>query len=742
MSERRKLSLVSTIRERCRVCYTCVRECPAKAIRISNGQAEVVDDRCIGCGNCVRVCSQRAKRTLSCIEPVRGLLFSGVPTVACLAPSFPAEFDDVRPEILVGMIRRLGFAAVHEVGFGADLVAAEYRRLLAANPEGRYIATTCPAITSFIERFHPALVERLAPVVSPMIAMARWLRARHGPDLRVVFIGPCLAKKEESVADQVSGEIDCVLTFSELRCMLDEEGIGAHGTEPSDFDPPHSGAGALFPLSRGMLAAAGIEEDLAAGEIVAADGRMEFPDAIREFEEGDLDAHLLELLCCTGCVMGPGMTTSAPLFRRRARVSQYVRTTLAERPTEPWREACEAAAGLNLTRSYAADDQRMVAPSDAELQAILARMGKAGPPDELNCGACGYDTCRSHAVAIHEGLAESEMCLPYTIEELRHAVSELAVSHQKLENAQEALVHKEKLASMGQLAAGIAHEVNNPLGVVLMYSHLLLEEAPPDSPLRPDLSTIVEQTDRAKRIVAGLLNFARQNKVVPSATDVRELVQRTLKTAAVPPFIEVEVSHSGEVMAELDADQIAQVLVNLLTNSCAAMPEGGRLTVRTVGRADRIEFTVADTGVGIPPENRARIFTPFFTTKKAGEGTGLGLAVSYGIVKMHRGDIRVESNVDPAAGPTGATFTVSLPRRRAENGAGREEAGGAGAGAAAGGGGAVEAALNQAAATLEAAGARTASATKEEQARAGEPGAEQRDRGPAPNGPAERGAGT
>jgi signal transduction histidine kinase/Fe-S-cluster-containing hydrogenase component 2 len=670
MSESVKLPLVTTIPERCRVCYTCVRECPARAIRIVRSQAEVMPERCIGCGNCVRVCSQQAKQLLSSLDSVHLLLAGPEPVAACVAPSFPAEFPELAPGELVGMLRRLGFAGVHEVGFGADLVARAYTRLLAERPTGRFIATTCPAVTSYVERLHPELVPLLAPIVSPMVATSRVLRRHAGAGLRVVFVGPCLAKKEEAIADQVEGEIDCVLTFAELRQLLAECHVAPErgDAETQDFDPPHAGAGALFPITRGMLEAAGIPDDLLRAEVVAAAGRVEFRDALREFESGGLEARLLEVLCCTGCVMGPGMSTEAPLFARRSRVSRQVRTDLARRDRAEHEASMHAFDDLDLCRGFAPDDQRLPGPSAVELSALMARLGKLTPQDELNCGACGYDTCREHAVAIHEGLAESEMCLPYTIEELRRAVQELAVSHGKLASAQEALVHSEKLASMGQLAAGIAHEVNNPLGVVLMYTHMLLEETPDDAPLRGDLAMIVEQTDRAKRIVSGLLNFARQNEVVLRTVDVRELVERCLLAAAVPEAIEVRTEHRGEATAELDRDQISQVLINLITNACAAMPGGGHLRVETEGLGDRVRFEVADTGIGIPAENRGRIFTPFFTTKPAGKGTGLGLAVTYGIVKMHRGEIRVESNADPAAGPTGTTFTVTLPARRPENG--------------------------------------------------------------------------
>jgi len=659
------LPLVTTVKERCRVCYTCVRECPAKAIRIADGQAEVIPQRCIGCGNCVRVCSQRAKQVLDSKADVRALLKGSDRVAAIVAPSFPAEFAGVDPLRVVGMIRAQGFDLVNEVAFGADLVADRYRRLLQENPDKRYIATSCPAIFGYVERYYPEVVASLAPIVSPMIATARVLRRLHGPDLKIVFIGPCIAKKLEAASVRVANEVNAVLTFIELQDMLREAGLTASKADPSDFDPPLGGAGALFPISRGMLQAAGISEDLLTGRVVAADGRTNFVEAIAEFKSGDLDARLLEVLCCNGCIMGAGTSSTDALFRRRSRVSQYVRRRREQFDFDAWRTAMNNMADLDLRRVFAANDQRMPAPlADDDIRMILARMGKFTPQDELNCGACGYDTCREHAIAIFKGLAESEMCLPYTIEQLRRAVKDLAVSNEQLASAQAALIQSEKLASMGQLAAGIAHEVNNPLGVVLMYAHLLLDECPKDSRLRGDLAMVAEQADRCKKIVSGLLHFARQNTVVHEPTDMRELVEAMLSSVAMPENIKVVVNHQlDDPVVELDRDQMVQVLTNLASNAVAAMPEGGTLTVTTRTQGDRVQIEVTDTGVGIPKENLEKIFEPFFTTKQIGEGTGLGLAVSYGIVKMHRGDIRVRSNADPNAGPTGTTFTVTLPRR-------------------------------------------------------------------------------
>ena len=292
-------------------------------------------------------------------------------------------------------------------------------------------------------------------------------------------------------------------------------------------------------------------------------------------------------------------------------------------------------------------------------------MGKFTPEDELNCGACGYDTCRDHAIAIYKGLAESEMCLPYTIDQLRKTVGNLAISDEQLAQTREALMQSEKLASMGQLAAGIAHELNNPLGVVLMYAHMLVDECAQKCEMRDDLKMVAEQADRCKKIVAGLLHFARQNKVVCQPINVCQWVDRSLKCLPAPGKIGVRIEHDlSDPIAELDRDQIAQVLTNLVSNAYAAMGEEGVLTVRTEGNESSVRLIVRDTGVGIPKENLAKIFEPFFTTKQIGKGTGLGLAVTYGIVKMHSGDIRVESNADPTEGPTETTFTVTLPRQR------------------------------------------------------------------------------
>lgn len=654
--------LVSTIGDRCRVCYQCVRECPAKAIRIADHKAQVLPERCIGCGVCFKVCTQSAKRVVSAVEDVEALLAGPAPVAAIVAPSFPAEFIDLDYQAVVGTLKALGFDSVHEVAFGAELVAAEYRRLVSRDTDRAWIATTCPSVVGYVERYFPDMTSSLAPIVSPMVATARVLRRGRGSELKIVFVGPCIAKKRET--QDMAEEVDEALTFAELRQMIAAHGIDPQAVAGYEFDPPHSRGGALFPISGGMLQVAGIQEDLVMGHVMVAEGPAEFAQAIKEAESGLIDTRLLEVLFCRGCTMGPGMSTDLPHFGRRARVSQYVRRRMASSDLASWQESIRRCADVSLVRDYTPKDMRLPVPSPEQLQRLLGELGKSDPTDELNCGACGYSSCRELASAIYRGLAEREMCLPHSIEHLRDTVKELGKSNEELANAQVALVRSEKLASMGQLAAGIAHEVNNPLGVVIMYSHFLQEQLADKPEYAADLSMVVEQADRCKKIVAGLLDFARQTKVEHDEVDVEELVQRGLRGLAHPLGVEIDVQHAVRNRSiEVDPDQITQVLVNLISNAFAAMPDGGRLTIRTEDDEQRVRFIVTDTGIGIPPENFAKLFEPFFTTKRVGKGTGLGLAVSYGIVKMHRGDIKVQSNADSAKGPTGTTFTVMLPRR-------------------------------------------------------------------------------
>jgi iron only hydrogenase large subunit-like protein/nitrogen-specific signal transduction histidine kinase len=659
---------IYTVKDRCKVCYTCVRECPAKAIRIVNGQAEIIPERCIACGNCIKVCSRGAKMFTFSIDRVRKLLHGPDRVAAIVAPSIAGEFTDISDyHNFVGMIKALGFDYVNEVAFGAELVAQKYKELLQQSSDKAHISTSCPAIVSFVEKHHPQIIGSLAPIVSPMIATAKVMKAMHGDSIKIVFIGPCIAKKVEADKPQFSDLIDEVISFVELRRMFYEKGVTEQNVRPAAFDPPVAGKGSVFPISGGMLQTVDLEEDFIKGEVIVAEGRHDIIEVLREFEEGYLEAKLFDLLCCNGCINGPGMSHKYQFFHKRKNISNFAKRKSDELDVAQWKKDLSTYLKLDLGRTFREDDQRFPnPPRKEEIREVLRELGKTVPEDELNCGACGYDTCHEHAAAILKGIAETEMCLPYTIDKLHKYIMELDVSNKKLASTQAALKQSEKLASMGQLAAGIAHEVNNPLGVVIMYSHILLDEIDPASPIYRDLKLIVEQADRCKKIVGGLLNFARKSKLTIHEVPVNKLIKDSLKTFVLPRNVDLSVRvKTQNPIVECDHDQMVQVFSNLFKNAVDAMPMGGELTITVADQNQGAEvvFEVRDTGTGISRENQEKMFEPFFTTKQDGQGTGLGLPIIYGIVKMHRGNIKVESNCDPEAGTTGTSFWVSFPRK-------------------------------------------------------------------------------
>lgn len=652
--------LVYTVKDRCRVCYTCVRECPVKAIKIVNGQAEVISSRCIGCGNCTKVCSQGAKVFIDTTSGVYDLLNSRQRMVALLAPSFAAEFSDIDDyKKLIGMLRQLGFHLVVEVGFGADVVAAEYKKIM-DDPDGeKTISSDCPAIAYYVRHYHPELTESLAKIVSPMVAMVRIVKKKYGDDVRTVFIGPCIAKKAESP------EVDQVITFRELRQMFSKLNITPDSVSPTDFDPPKAGRAAIFPVTRGKLHSINKSDNICNENIIVASGRIHFREAIKEFEEDLNRSQHLELLCCEGCIMGPGMTSNNKIFTKTTNIRNYVREKISNLDTNEWRKEFMAAGELDFSQKFYPADRRIPTPSNEAIAEVLRNIGKMKAEDHLNCGACGYDTCNEHAIAIVEGLAETEMCLPYTIEKLHNSVNDLNLSNEKLASAQQSLKQSEKLANMGQLSAGIAHELNNPLGIITMYSNILKDESPVESQMQKDLQLIVEQAERCKKIVGGLLNFARKNQVNLIETNIVTFTHHSIDSIIIPDNIQIDFqSNLTNPFAFIDNDQWMQVLTNIEKNAIEAMPEGGTLSIRLDEVGEDVEFSIADTGIGISKENLDKIFTPFFTTKPIGKGTGLGLPLIYGIVKMHNGQINIETNDDPGQGPTGTCFRIRIPRQK------------------------------------------------------------------------------
>ncbi len=649
---------VYTVAEICKKCYSCVRSCPTKALQVRGGQAEIIEEFCISCGWCVRACSQKAKRVRSSLEAVRGILAGPGSVYALLAPSFPAAFLDVEPARLVGALKAAGFTEVFEVAFGADLVSHAYneafRRMLEEDPEGFMISSPCPAVVFYVEKMLPELAPHLAKIVSPMEATARVVKRKMGAEGKIVFIGPCVAKKVEA---RRWATVDEVLTFEELGELFSGAGVDPRGSPPADFHPPRANLGRIYPVTGGLLKAASIDADILESPVYVVEGQERVMEMLavlsNRVKSGQRTTYrLFDLLFCEGCIGGPVMVNDLTFFERKKFVVEYMTERPVIRDIKEWAEKNRDILDVDLSTTFDSVVREEVAVPEEEIVKILAMTGKLTRQDELNCGACGYPSCREKAKAVWRGKAEVEMCLPYLISKIEKTVSDLTENQARL-------IQAEKLASMGQMAAGIAHEINNPLGVVLMYAHILKDELAEGVTGREDAERIIHEAERTRQIVRGILNFAREEKVERKSTDINALIKRSVSGI-------VGTSQDGKYRVELrldgslrhqrvDPGQLRQVFDNLITNAVEAMPDGGTILITTEDGKDEFTVAIADNGPGISQENLPKMFTPFFTTKKVGKGTGLGLSVCYGIVKMHGGTIQASNNAEG-----GACFTVRI----------------------------------------------------------------------------------
>ena len=663
------MAVVWTIEERCKRCYSCIRECPAKAIKVEHGQAKVIEERCIGCGHCVQVCSQNAKAILNSVDSTFELLNSSEKVVAMLAPSFPAMFPDMDYVYLVGALRQCGFDKVVEVAFGADLINQEYEALVEQIDKQRaqkvrkpIITSSCPAICKYIEKYVPELLPNLAPIVSPMVAMGRVVHDYYGKDAKVIFIGPCTAKKLEIRDEAVQDSVDEVLTFDELIALWKKCKVEPEQAIPSCFDPPNANMGRLYPVSGGLLKSAGLPHDILDNGVIITEGKNRVLKLLDCLQTNQISANLVDVLFCEGCISGPFTNQSINYFTRKQKVVAYADKKRLRSDLTEWKQSIERFRDINVKRTFELEQIFSALPSEEDLKKILAKIDKFSPSDELNCGACGYETCREYATAVHQGLAEDDMCLPYLIEKLQKTRNELQFSLVKLEKTQEQLIQHEKLASIGQLAAGVAHEVNNPLGSIMLFAHLVLQNLSKDDASAKDLKFIIEEANRCQKIVSGLVNFSRQGNLNLKPHSVNELLERVIQAVKNQPNfrnINILLNISPDIPEiHVDSEQIYQVFLNIIVNAADAMPQGGQLLISCGVDWDnqRVTISFKDSGIGIPEENIKKLFTPFFTTKQIGKGTGLGLAIAYGILKMHKGNIHVESEVGQYT-----CFTIELP---------------------------------------------------------------------------------
>lgn len=406
-SKRTNTQIVYTNEARCRDCYRCVRVCPVKAIRVADGQACVDEQLCVSCGTCVRECPQGAKSFRHDIEVARSLVEAGNVAVS-IAPSYAAVFSGWERKRLASALRRLGFTYIAETAIGAYYSAHKTAQHAIEHNNASHVCTACPAVVTYVEKYKDEFVDLLVPVVSPMIAHARYLKQKHGDGMNIVFIGPCIAKKAEAQRGEYAGLIDCVLTFEELFLWLDEEKITLSNCEESSFDeyPPQEAR--YYPIEGGWLKTARQGTDRFDSTYLCVSGFESVAESLESARSSDTPCVVEPLFCPHGCINGPGIHTRGNLFTRRQSIIEFAR----EQVSLPEHTVEEIA--FSLAAEFHRYGERVLrTANEAAVREVLEKTGKLNEVDQLNCGACGYTSCRQQAIAVVRGMAEIEMCIPY-----------------------------------------------------------------------------------------------------------------------------------------------------------------------------------------------------------------------------------------------------------------------------------------------------------------------------------------
>lgn len=393
----------------CRHCYKCVRNCSVKAISVKNAQAHIITENCIHCGHCLEVCPQNAKTFSSDMGQIRTWLRNGERVVVSMAPSYLSVLDYEKPGQVVDALMRLGFSEVRETAEGAAYVTREYQKLIREGAMKNIITTCCPSVNDLIEKYYPSLTPLMAPVVSPMIAHGRLIKKIYGDSVKTVFLGPCIAKKAEAEGDErVTGAIDAILTFDELTEWLKAEGIRIIDCEEKALGNPNPEVNRLYPVSGGIVKSVLAEEEAENYKKVYVDGLNACMELFESMERDEISGCFLEVnICEGGCIKGPASHNwNRSFVKGKLKVESYVPRETAPRQETP---------DVEMEKHFCDRRIKEPVPTEAELTALLRAMGKYTKEDELNCGACGYPSCRAKAEAVYRKKAEISMCLPYAL---------------------------------------------------------------------------------------------------------------------------------------------------------------------------------------------------------------------------------------------------------------------------------------------------------------------------------------
>ncbi|MEG0306600.1 MAG: [Fe-Fe] hydrogenase large subunit C-terminal domain-containing protein [Clostridium sp.] len=391
----------------CKNCYKCVRTCTVKAIEVLNDQAKIQEDRCISCGHCLVVCPQNARHVLSDIEQVKLALKQNRPVVAQLAPAFRGIFTE--PPKIITALRKLGFSYIEEVSIGAELVTQKYEAIIESSTNGEFLTSCCPSVVMLVEKYYPELNSLVLPVSSPMVAHGKSIRSRY-IDPYIVFIGPCISKKVEALSKSNIGVIDAVLTFDEINELLKEEKIDYTLLEDGHVDFGGTTRGDRYPVVGGILNALRPTIEKKNIDLIRVHGLENCKTVLNEIKNNNLKNVCVELSACNeSCLGGPGtIQKNESVYAKLKRIRSYLNKQNEENKLPNLNSS-----NLDLIRTYNNKKLVMPMPNEDEVKKILRQMGKYTKTEELNCGACGYNTCVEKCIAVYNGMSQVEMCVPY-----------------------------------------------------------------------------------------------------------------------------------------------------------------------------------------------------------------------------------------------------------------------------------------------------------------------------------------
>ena len=397
---------------KCKNCYKCVRICDVKAITIKNEQAQILNDKCILCGHCLEACPQNAKTLISDLDRVKGYLKEGVPTIVSLAPAYLGILKYRSPGQVVSALKKLGFSYVRETAEGAAFVTNEYDKLLQAGKMENILTTCCPSANDLLEIYYPSLTKYMAPVVSPMIAHGKLLKKEFGHQVKVVFLGPCIAKKREAESDpRTTGYIDAVLNFKEFEEWLKEEHITMNELEDVPFDNPNPEVNRLYPISSGVLSSViASKKSNDSYRKFYVHGMQNCIELFKSMEKGEVSGCFIEInICNGGCIKGSAIDKD-PISRFKVKLD--MEENIPKVPmTDP--NFYQKGEELSLLKPFCDRSPKEPIPTEEEIKNILRKIGKTKKEHQLNCGACGYPSCIDKAIAVFQGKAELSMCIPY-----------------------------------------------------------------------------------------------------------------------------------------------------------------------------------------------------------------------------------------------------------------------------------------------------------------------------------------